>query len=82
MPTRPFRSVLYVPATNERALMKAATLACDAVILDLEDAVAPGEKGRARAIARALLEAKHFGAKPVIVRVNGFAMDEDNSISR
>jgi citrate lyase subunit beta / citryl-CoA lyase len=81
MPTLPkaFRSVLYVPATNERALMKAATLPCDAVIVDLEDAVAPGDKARARAIGRALLETKHFGTTPVIVRVNGFALDENSA---
>lgn len=76
---RSFRSVLYVPATNERALVKAASLACDAVILDLEDAVAPDEKSRARIIARNALEARHFGAKPVIVRVNGFAEDENSA---
>lgn len=79
MSIQPFRSVLYVPATNERALAKAATLACDAVILDLEDAVAPDEKARARQIARAVLETRHFGAKPVIVRVNGFAQDSENA---
>ena len=76
---RPFRSVLYVPATNERALAKAATLAADAVILDLEDAVAPEDKARARMIARGLLEIRHFGARPVIVRVNGFAQDAENA---
>ncbi|PPD14229.1 MAG: CoA ester lyase [Methylobacterium sp.] len=76
---RSFRSVLYVPATNERALVKAASLACDAVILDLEDAVAPDEKARARIIARNVLEARHFGSKPVIVRVNGFAEDENSA---
>ncbi|HVI96651.1 MAG TPA: aldolase/citrate lyase family protein, partial [Anaeromyxobacter sp.] len=41
MPPRPLRSVLYVPASNARALEKARTLPCDAVIVDLEDAVAP-----------------------------------------
>lgn len=76
---RPFRSVLYVPATNERALTKAASLPCDAVILDLEDAVAPNEKARARGIAREVLEMRHFGEKPVIVRVNGFAVDGESA---
>lgn len=76
---RPFRSVLYVPATNARALAKAATLACDAVIVDLEDAVAPEDKAQARGIAREVLETRHFGSKPVIIRVNGFAQDEDNA---
>ena len=45
---RPRRSVLYVPASNERALAKISSLACDAVIVDLEDAVAPAEKAAAR----------------------------------
>lgn len=47
-PYRPRRSVLYIPAANERALAKIATLACDVVIIDLEDAVASGEKASAR----------------------------------
>ncbi len=46
---RPRRSVLYVPASNEKALAKIGQLACDAVIIDLEDAVAPEEKAAARA---------------------------------
>lgn len=38
---RPRRSVLYMPGSNARAIEKAKTLAADALILDLEDAVAP-----------------------------------------
>lgn len=45
---RPRRSVLYVPASNDKALAKIAQLACDAVIIDLEDAVAPADKIAAR----------------------------------
>jgi citrate lyase subunit beta/citryl-CoA lyase len=45
---RPRRSVLYVPASNEKALAKIGQLACDAVIIDLEDSVAPQEKAAAR----------------------------------
>jgi citrate lyase subunit beta/citryl-CoA lyase len=45
---RPRRSVLYVPASNEKALAKIGSLSCDAVIVDLEDAVAPEEKAAAR----------------------------------
>ena len=41
---RPRRSVLYMPAANERALEKAKTLPADAIIFDLEDAVAPDQK--------------------------------------
>ena len=47
--TRPRRSVLYLPASNARALEKARTLDCDALILDLEDAVAPDAKEIGRA---------------------------------
>jgi citrate lyase beta subunit len=45
---RPRRSVLYMPGSKERALEKAKTLAADALILDLEDAVTPAEKEAAR----------------------------------
>jgi len=45
---RPRRSVLYMPAANERAVEKAKTIACDAIIFDLEDAVAPDAKAAAR----------------------------------
>ncbi|MBN8533539.1 MAG: CoA ester lyase [Rhizobiales bacterium] len=69
------RSVLYVPASNARAIEKATGLPCDAVILDLEDAVASGAKGMGREAAREALEAKIFGKKPVIVRINGFDPD-------
>ena len=43
---RPYRSVLYIPGSKERALDKARALAVDAIIFDLEDAVSPGEKAR------------------------------------
>jgi citrate lyase subunit beta/citryl-CoA lyase len=66
------RSVLYVPAINERALAKAAVLPCDVVIIDLEDAVAPEAKAEARSRARAALESGIFAGKEVVVRVNGF----------
>lgn len=62
------RSVLFMPASNERAIAKARTLSCDAVILDLEDAVAPERKVHARAAAVA---AGGFGARTVAVRANG-----------
>ncbi|TIV90352.1 MAG: CoA ester lyase, partial [Mesorhizobium sp.] len=45
---RPRRSVLYIPASNDKALAKIATLACDAVIIDIEDAVLPADKATAR----------------------------------
>ncbi|MDP8915713.1 MAG: CoA ester lyase [Pseudomonadota bacterium] len=65
----PLRSVLYVPASNPRALDKARTLPCDAVIVDLEDAVAPEAKEEARARAVAALRAG-FGEKRTLLRVN------------
>lgn len=67
-----YRSVLYVPASNARAMEKAAGLAADALILDLEDAVAPEAKAIAREQAAAALSSGVFGEKRVIVRVNGF----------
>ena len=68
---RPRRSVLYLPASNERAIDKARGLACDVVILDLEDAVAPDAKVLARAQALAAVQAGGFGSREVVIRVNG-----------
>lgn len=64
------RSVLYLPATNPRAIEKARDLNADAVILDLEDAVAPDAKAGARQAAVAALTAGGFGPR-VGVRING-----------
>jgi citrate lyase beta subunit len=69
---RPRRSVLYMPASNARAIEKARTLDCDAVILDLEDAVAPDMKESARTAVLDALEASGFGHRELAVRVNGF----------
>jgi citrate lyase subunit beta/citryl-CoA lyase len=68
---RPRRSVLYLPASNLRAIEKARALPCDTVILDLEDAVAPDAKPEARAAAVAAVRAGGFGARELVVRVNG-----------
>jgi citrate lyase subunit beta/citryl-CoA lyase len=70
MTTRPRRSVLYMPGSNNRALEKARTLSCDAVILDLEDAVAPDAKVKAREQVMAAVKAGGFGDREVFVRVN------------
>lgn len=68
--TRPYRSVLYIPAANARAMEKARSLTADAIIFDLEDAVAPAEKVPARdLLAKALLE--DYGGRARIVRING-----------
>jgi citrate lyase subunit beta/citryl-CoA lyase len=68
---RPRRSVLYMPGSNARALEKARTLAADALILDLEDAVAPAAKAEARALVLAALAAGGYGFRETVVRVNG-----------
>lgn len=69
-PARPYRSVLYIPGSKERALEKAMTLAADAIIFDLEDAVAPEEKEKARDILAAALR-WDYGKRARIVRING-----------
>ena len=71
MAHRPRRSVLYMPASNARAIEKARTLACDAVILDLEDAVAPDAKPEARAQAISAVKGGGFGGRELIIRCNG-----------
>jgi citrate lyase subunit beta/citryl-CoA lyase len=68
---KPRRSVLYMPASNSRAVDKARTLACDAIILDLEDAVAPEAKEATRNMAADAIAAGGFGSKELIIRVNG-----------
>ncbi|MEY4984974.1 MAG: hypothetical protein RIR62_3240 [Pseudomonadota bacterium] len=69
---RPYRSVLYIPASKERALEKARDLAADAIIFDLEDAVAPDEKVAARATLARALDEGGYGARARILRINGF----------
>ena len=59
------------PGSSERFLAKAPQLDADEVFLDLEDAVAPGEKEQARGRVIAALRETDFGAKTVVVRVNG-----------
>jgi citrate lyase subunit beta/citryl-CoA lyase len=71
MTIRPRRSVLYMPGSNARALEKAATLPADALILDLEDAVAPESKELARAQVCAAVKDRRFGRREVIIRING-----------
>lgn len=65
---KPLRSYLYVPASDPRRVEKALASEADAVVLDLEDAVAPNRKDEAREGAGRLLEAAP--PKPVFVRVN------------
>lgn len=68
--SRPRRSVLYMPGANTRALEKSKTLSADSLILDLEDAVAPDGKAKARENILAALNTG-FGHREAIVRING-----------
>ena len=68
---RPRRSVLYMPAANERALEKAKTLPADAIIFDLEDAVAPDAKETARPNAVAAAGSSEYGNRELTIRCNG-----------
>ncbi len=70
MEGRPRRSVLYMPGSNARALEKARSLPADALIFDLEDAVAPDAKVLAR---EQVCEAAHeggYGGREIVIRVN------------
>jgi citrate lyase subunit beta/citryl-CoA lyase len=72
MPTvRPRRSVLYMPGANTRALEKARTLPADALIFDLEDAVAPDAKEAARTNVVLAAESKAYGKREIVIRCNG-----------
>ncbi len=65
-----FRSVLYIPGSKARALDKARGLPADAIIFDLEDAVAPDEKDAARDTLAAELRSGGYGHRARIVRIN------------
>jgi citrate lyase subunit beta/citryl-CoA lyase len=67
---KPLRSVLYMPGSNARAMEKARTIPADALILDLEDAVAPDAKEEARAAVCAAVKSGGYGKREVIIRVN------------
>lgn len=71
MNIKPRRSVLYLPASNARAIAKSRSLDVDAIILDLEDSVAPEVKVEARAQAVAAVQEGGFGHRDVVIRVNG-----------
>lgn len=70
---RPLRSLLYMPASNARAMTKARSLDCDAVALDLEDAVAPESKADARAALVAEAQTGGFGHRRLIARINALS---------
>jgi len=68
---RPRRSALYMPGSNPRALQKGRSLPADALILDLEDAVAPDAKDEARSNISAALSEGGYGGREILIRVNG-----------
>ena len=68
---RPFRSVLYIPGSKERALEKARGLPVDAIIFDLEDAVSPDAKVEARTTLKSALGHGGYGSRYKIIRING-----------
>ena len=72
---RPRRSVLYMPGANERALEKAKGLDADALILDLEDAVAPDAKPEARERVCAAVQSGEYGHRELTIRVNGIGTE-------
>jgi citrate lyase subunit beta/citryl-CoA lyase len=68
---RPRRSVLYMPAANDRALEKAQSIPADAIIFDLEDAVAPDAKPDARVKAVTAVQSGLYGNRELTIRCNG-----------
>lgn len=73
--TRPYRSVLYIPGSKERALEKAKGLPVDAIIFDLEDAVSPAEKENARETLAQALNNGDYGSRMRIVRINDLSTE-------
>src|SRR5437763_9669699 len=69
-PIRPRRSVLFMPGSNPRALEKARALPADALIFDLEDAVAPEAKETARTAVAAAVTAGGYAPRELVLRVN------------
>jgi citrate lyase subunit beta/citryl-CoA lyase len=86
MTVRPRRSVLYMPGSNARAIEKARTLPVDAIILDLEDSVAPEGKIAARTQVSDAVAAGGFGAREVVVRINALDtqwwLDDLNAVAK
>ena len=72
---RPRRAVLFMPASNEKAIAKLSSLACDAVIFDLEDSVAPGAKAAARERLKAWFATRPKDGPECLIRVNPLASE-------
>jgi len=73
--THPYRSVLYIPGSKERALEKARSLPTDAIIFDLEDAVAPDAKAEARQTLAQALSDGGYGNRVKVVRINALTTE-------
>jgi len=71
MIARPRRSVLYAPGSSAKALAKARSLAADAIVIDLEDSVAPDARPAARVLAVEAVRVGGFGGREVVIRLNG-----------
>src|SRR5690606_16536540 len=88
MPIRPYRrrrSVLYVPALNHKALAKLPTLACDCVVIDLEDSIAPSRKAEARDAVKHFFETRAADGKAMVLRINALSSEwgaDDLAIAR
>ncbi len=74
-PVRPRRSVLYMPGANERALEKAKSIDADALILDLEDSVAPDAKVQGRENVVAAVRSGEYGHRELAIRVNSIGTE-------
>ncbi len=85
MTLRPRRSVLYMPGSNTRALEKARTIAADALVFDLEDAVAPDQKAAARELAVNAVRNGGYSRREMVIRANGldteWAVDDLKAIA-
>jgi citrate lyase subunit beta / citryl-CoA lyase len=77
----PRRSFLYVPGDKSRALEKARTLPVDAIIIDLEEAVAPDNKAVARDMIAQAVSAGGYGARTLILRVSSLDEAEDFALA-
>lgn len=75
MMIRPRRSVLYMPGSNARALEKARNLPADALILDLEDAVAPDAKEEARELVVCAVKNGGYGRRELVIRINALSTE-------
>ena len=67
----PMRSLLSVPAINQRALDKVHGLDCDGVIFDLEDSVSPEKKPEARGNLRRVFKEMPLAGRKTVIRING-----------